>query len=210
MNSILCITRSASALWPFYVGVLFTATITAVLSLVSPFLVREATDTIVDSLGSGTPAGDALRTVIWLVIALFAADAIGNLVRNVGGYIGDVMVARLRQILSTRYFAKLLSVPQGYYDNQVTGTLIARLDRSISNITQFVQSFSNNFFTMLIEAIAVLVIMGFYYWPLAILLAALFPIYMWLTALTSTRWQKYEGKKNADIDEANGDRKSVV
>lgn len=210
VNSILRITRSASALWPFYVGVLFTATITAVLSLVSPFLVREATDTIVDSLGSGTPAGDALRTVMWLVIALFAADAIGNLVRNVGGYIGDVMVARLRQILSTRYFAKLLSVPQGYYDNQVTGTLIARLDRSISNITQFVQSFSNNFFTMLIEAIAVLVIMGFYYWPLAILLAALFPIYMWLTALTSTRWQKYEGKKNADIDEANGRFAEVI
>lgn len=82
-----------------------------------------------------------------------------------------------------------------YYDNQVTGTIIARLDRSISNITQFVQSFSNNFFTMLIQAIAVLVIMGIYYWPLAILLALLFPLYMWLTAMTSTRWQKYEGKE---------------
>ena len=200
MNSILRITRSASALWPFYLGVLATATVTAVLSLISPFLVREATDAIVESLQGDTPAESALRTVMWLVIALFAADALGNLIKNVGGYIGDVMVARLRQILSTRYFAKLLSVPQAYYDNQVTGTIIARLDRSISNITQFVQSFSNNFFTMLIQAIAVLVIMGIYYWPLAILLALLFPLYMWLTAMTSTRWQKYEGKKNADVD----------
>ena len=202
MNSILRIVRSASALWPFYIGVLVSASVTAILSLLTPFIMREATDTVVE--------GGPLRTIIWLVVALFAADAIGNAVKNVGGYIGDVMVARLRQILSTRYFAKLLSVPQGYYDNQVTGTIIARLDRSIANVTQFLQSFSNNFFVMLIEAAAVLVITAVYYWPLSILLAALFPIYMWLTALTSKRWQKFEAIKNENIDVANGRFAEVI
>ncbi|PMC70731.1 ABC transporter ATP-binding protein [Corynebacterium aurimucosum] len=202
MNSILRIVRSASALWPFYLGVLITASVTAILSLLTPFILREATDTVV--------AGGPLRTILWWVVALFVADALGNVVKNIGGYIGDVMVARLRQILSTRYFAKLLSVPQGYYDNQVTGTIIARLDRSIANITQFLQSFSNNFFVMLIQAAAVLVITAVYYWPLAILLAALFPIYMWLTALTSERWQEYEAIKNENIDVANGRFAEVI
>ncbi|MTD90694.1 ABC transporter ATP-binding protein [Corynebacterium hiratae] len=202
MNSILRIVRSASALWPFYLGVLITASVTAILSLLTPFILREATDTVV--------AGGPLRTILWWVVALFVADALGNVVKNTGGYIGDVMVARLRQILSTRYFAKLLSVPQGYYDNQVTGTIIARLDRSIANITQFLQSFSNNFFVMLIQAAAVLVITAVYYWPLAILLAALFPIYMWLTALTSERWQKFEAIKNENIDVANGRFAEVI
>ena len=202
MNSILRIVRSASALWPFYLGVLVTASVTAILSLLTPFILREATDTVV--------AGGPLRTILWWVVALFVADALGNVVKNIGGYIGDVMVARLRQILSTRYFAKLLSVPQGYYDNQVTGTIIARLDRSIANITQFLQSFSNNFFVMLIQAAAVLVITAVYYWPLAILLAALFPIYMWLTALTSERWQKFEAIKNENIDVANGRFAEVI
>ncbi len=54
-------------------------------------------------------------------------------------------------------------------------------------ILEIERSFSNNFFTMLIEAIAVLVIMGFYYWPLAILLAALFPIYMWMLRMKQAR-----------------------
>ena len=202
MNSILRIVRSASALWPFYLGVLITASVTAILSLLTPFILREATDTVV--------AGGPLRTILWWVVALFVADALGNVVKNIGGYIGDVMVARLRQILSTRYFAKLLSVPQGYYDNQVTGTIIARLDRSIANITQFLQSFSNNFFVMLIQAAAVLVITAVYYWPLAILLAALFPIYMWLTALTSERWQGFEAIKNENIDVANGRFAEVI
>ena len=178
MNSILRITRSASALWPFYLGVLAAAAVTAVLALVSPFLTRQATDTIVEALQNDGPVDAALRTVLLLTFALFLADAANALFRNIGGYIGDVMVARLRQILSTRYFAKLLALPQGYYDNQVTGTIIARLDRSIANITQFVQSFSNNFFTMIIQTVAVLVITAWYYWPLAILLALLFPVYM--------------------------------
>src|SRR5690625_2582275 len=120
------------------------------------------------------------------------------------------MISRLRQILSTRYYAKLLSLPQGYYDNQVTGTIIARLDRSIMFITQFLQSFANNFFTMIIQVIALLAITAFYYWPLAILLAVLFSIYMWLTALTSRLWLKVEKSRNELIDIDDGRFAEVV
>ena len=188
MNSLAKILKNAQALWPFYVGVIITSAVGAALALASPFIVREATDTIVESLDGGLSVSTALATVLGFALLLLLADALNGVVSNVGGYIGDVMISRLRQILSTRYYAKLLSLPQGYYDNQVTGTIIARLDRSIMFITQFLQSFSNNFFTMIIQVVAILIITAFYYWPLAILLAILFPIYMWLTALTSKRW----------------------
>ena len=204
------IVRSASALWPYYLGVLLTATVSAVLALVSPFIVREATNTIVDAVQGGTSANTALRGVLIFAALLFLADAANALFKNIGGYIGDVMVSRLRQIISTRYYAKLLSLPQGYYDGQVTGTVIARLDRSIMFITMFVQSFANNFFSTLIQVAAVLVITAWYYWPLAVLLAALFPVYMWLTALTSKRWQKFEKEKNEQIDVANGRFAEVI
>ncbi|MDN6246997.1 MAG: ABC transporter ATP-binding protein/permease, partial [Corynebacterium casei] len=204
MNSLAKILKNAQALWPFYVGVIITSAVGAALALASPFIVREATDTIVESLDGGLSVSTALATVLGFALLLLLADALNGVVSNVGGYIGDVMISRLRQILSTRYYAKLLSLPQGYYDNQVTGTIIARLDRSIMFITQFLQSFSNNFFTMIIQVVAILIITAFYYWPLAILLAILFPIYMWLTALTSKRWLKFEKTKNEHIDVANG------
>ena len=210
MSSLVRIVRSASALWPFYLGVLLTATITALVSLVAPFLTREATDVIVETVQSGGDTTGALRTVLLLALALFIADATKALFNNIGGYIGDVMVSRLRQILSNRYFAKLLALPQGYYDDQITGTIIARLDRSIANITQFIQSFANNFFTMIIQTIAVLAITAWFYWPLTILLALLFPVYMWLTALTSKRWQEFEAIKNEHIDLANGRFAEVI
>lgn len=193
---------SASALWPYYVGIVLISTVTVALNLVSPFIIREATNTIVD--------GGNIETVAWLAVALFAAYSANTLMQNIGGYLGDVVSARIRQVLSTRYFAKLLSLPQKYFDGQVTGTIIARLDRSIMNITQTVQSFSNTLLPMLLQVIAILGITAFFYWPLSLLLLALFPIYLVLTALTSKRWQKFEKDKNAQIDLANGRFAEVV
>lgn len=193
---------SASALWPYYVGIIVISTVTAALNLVSPFIIREATNTIVD--------GGDLTTVGWLAVALFAAYSANTVMRNIGGYLGDVVSARIRQVLSTRYFAKLLSLPQKYFDGQVTGTIIARLDRSIMNITQTVQSFSNTLLPMLLQVIAILGITAFFYWPLTLLLLAPFPIYLVLTAMTSKRWQRFEKDKNEQIDIANGRFAEVV
>ena len=202
MQPIIRVLRSASTLWPFYLAVVVVSSAVAGLSLLSPFLLREATDTIVD--------GGAARTVVWLAVGLFAAEAGATLLRNVSGYLGDVMMARIRQVSSTRYFAKLLALPQSYFDGQVTGTIIARLDRSIANVTQFIQSFTNNFLPMLLQVVAILGITAYYYWPLTVLLALLFPLYTWLTALTSKRWQVFEQEKNANIDEGNGRFAEVV
>lgn len=210
MQSLTRVLRSASALWPFYLLIVVLAAVVAGLGLVSPFILREATDLIVSAVSGETTAEAVTRSIIGLALVLFVADLATTLLQNVSGYFGDVMAMRLRQILSTRYFAKLLALPQRYFDNQITGTVIARLDRSIAGVTQFIQSFSNNFLPMVLQVIAVLAITTWYYWPLTVLLAALFPIYMYLTALTSKRWQKMEGEKNAHIDTANGRFSEVI
>ena len=164
MQSLTRVLQSASALWPFYLAIVVISTVVAGLGLISPFIVREATDTIVDAINNSDNApADPVRTVLWLAFALFIATSLSELAKNVSGYLGDVMAARIRQILSTRYFAKLLSLPQRYFDTQVTGTIIARLDRSIASVTQFIQSFSNNFLPMIIQIIAILIITSFYY-----------------------------------------------
>ena len=210
MSSVVQIIRNVTALWPFYVGVIIASLVTAALGLVNPFIMRDATDTIVSVVSGEQDLGDANTRIIWLTVAIFAVGLLNTGVHNVGGYIGDVMAARMRQILSTRYYAQLLSLPQRYFDTQVTGTIIARLDRSITSITQFLQAFSNNFFPMLLTVAAVLVITAVYYWPLAILLAIIFPIYMWLTALTSKKWQRIEAAKNREIDLAGGRFAEVI
>src|SRR5690625_6534569 len=63
---------------------------------------------------------------------------------------------------------------------------------------------------MLITTGAVLVISAVYAWPLAVLLLVVFPVYVWLTALTSKKWQRLEGEKNQQIDIASGRFAEVV
>ncbi|AKK03651.1 ABC transporter ATP-binding protein [Corynebacterium epidermidicanis] len=210
MNSFARILKTTKALWPYYLLVVVTSTTVAALALVTPFILRSATNLIVDTVSGETTAAAVSKTLIWLAVGLLVAEISHTAVHNIGGYVGDVMSFRMRQILSTRYFAKLLSLPQRYFDNQVTGTIISRLERSITSITQFVQAFSNNFFSMLITTTAVLVISAWYYWPLALLLAVIFPLYMWLTAITSKRWQVWEKDKNEQIDAAGGRFAEVV
>lgn len=210
MHSILRIMRHTSALWPFYLGVTAVSIITSLLGLLSPFILREITDTIVSTLSGDSELKRVSGILLALVLILFAADFSHAITQNIGGYIGDTMAANMRKILSNRYFAQLLVLPQRYFDNQSTGTLIARLDRSITSVTQFLQSFANNFLPMLITVAAVLGVTAWYFWPLAVLLALLFPIYTWLTALTSTKWQKIEFEKNVEVDHAGGRFAEVI
>lgn len=209
MRSIAQILTSTRVLWPYYAGIVVCSLLTAATALVTPFILKEATDAVV-AVASGGPADGVVSTVVWLAVALLVADVVNSTVQNVGGYLGDVMAARMRQMLSTRYFAKLLGLPQRYFDNQVTGAIISRLSRSITETTTFLGNFANNFFPMLLTVVAVLVISAGYSWPLALLLALIFPVYMGLTAMTSKRWQVLEGEKNEQVDLAGGRFAEVI
>lgn len=210
MRSLSRIVRSMRELWPYYVMVILAATVTVLLSMASPFLIKHATDTIVDTVNGSVTVEDATTVVIAVAVGLLLAELAHTVIHNIGGWFGDVMGMRMRQILSNRYFAKLLSLPQGYFDKQITGTIISRLDRSILGLTQFLQAFANNFFSMILTVIVVLAISAWYYWPLALLLVIIFPMYLWLTALTSKRWMRWEKTKNDHVDAAQGRFAEVI
>ncbi|WP_331715582.1 ABC transporter ATP-binding protein [Tessaracoccus coleopterorum] len=172
-----------------------------------PFVIARATDVVVGIVGGH---GGEISTLIWLAGALLVLSLANTLLTNLTGYWGDLMATRLRAILSRRYYHKLLRLPQRYYDNELTGTIISRLNRSITSITDFLQMFSNNFFPMLITVFAVLVIALVYSPWLALLLIIIYPAFVWLTALTSKKWQVWEHRKNDHYDIAGGRFAEVV
>ncbi|UVY83946.1 ABC transporter ATP-binding protein/permease [Brachybacterium sp. NBEC-018] len=210
MSSLLRIVRFTRSLTPLYLTIIAASVLTAVANLAVPFIIGRATDTVAGAVGGDLATGDAVRTVLWLAGALLAVELATTVVSNVGGWFGDVMANRLRTILSVRYYDKLLHLPQRWFDTELTGTIVARLNRSIAEISQFAKTMSNSFATMLITTAAVLGISAFYFWPLAVLLIIVFPIYVWLTSLTSVKWQKLEGEKNTEIDIASGRFAEVI
>jgi len=170
VRSILRILGTARELWPYYVGIIGTSLAMAATTLSIPFILKAATDYVV-AASRGQTSG--ISTAIWLAAALLAADLVNSLLTNVGGYLGDTMAVKLRAALSGKYFAKLLSLPQKYFDGELTGTVINRLSRSITETANFLNMFANSLFQMVLTVIAILAITAYYSWPMAVLLAVL-------------------------------------
>ena len=210
MTSLLRILRFTRALAPLYTAIIVCSVLTAVAGLAVPFLIGHATDTVAAAVGGDTATGSAVRTVVLIAAAVLLAELAVTVISNVGGWFGDVMSNRMRTILSVRYYDKLLHLPQRWFDGEITGTIVARLNRSITEITNFTKMMSNTFASMLITTVAVLAISAWYAWPLALLLLIVFPVYVWLTSLTSVKWQRLEGEKNEQVDIASGRFAEVV
>lgn len=207
MRTLVQVLAAVKELRWYYTGIIICSVLTAATGLVTPFIIKAATDQVVAGLQGH---GHSIRGVMWLAVLLLVADLANTLVNNIGGYLGDVMAMRLRARLSQRYYRKLLSLPQRYYDTALTGTIISRLQRSITETTQFLQGFSNNFFPMILTLVASLAITAWYSPWISLLLLVIFPTYTWLTALTSKRWQRLEGEKNTHVDIANGRFAEVI
>ncbi len=208
MSSLVRLLRFTKNLAPYYAIVGASSVAVALAGIAGPFVIGSAADTIVHAVRSGQEG--AAGKVVWLAAAFFAIDLLSTAAVSVGNYYGDVMSQKMRATLSSRYFRKLLALPQSYFDDELTGTITSRLNRSIAEATNFAKMFSNSLFTVLLTTVAVLVISAIYSPWLAVLLFLVFPVYLWLTMLTSKGWQVYERQKNEKTDRASGRFMEVI
>jgi ATP-binding cassette subfamily B protein len=199
--------KYAKKLWPYYIGVTVSSVLVALTGVAIPFVLAAATNLMVEAVQGGRAN---VNGALWLAVALFGFDIANTLIRNFGGYLGDIMSVKLKAQLSTRYYEHLLKLPQSYYDGELTGTIINRLNRAITEVSNFLNMFANNFFQMLLTTIITLVIVWFYSWELALLILVIYPLFLWLTALTSKKWQKLQTEKNLETDIASGRFAEVV
>jgi len=111
----------------YYIAIFALSIIIACLEQVMPFILRDIVNRLVDSQ-------EFSRITILLLGFIFIASTFSNLLGNVNGYLGDMFSIKLKGLLSNAYYDKLFLLPQSYFDDEHTGTIIGRLDRSIRSI----------------------------------------------------------------------------
>lgn len=198
MKDIWRIITYSKKLWPYYAAISAFTIVLSLLSLMLPMLSGWA----IDEMQKGT--GADIRYMVMLAGGIFVIEVLSTFGNNISGYWGDMLAVKLNRLLSTNYYEHLLTLPQGYFDTELAGKIINRLNRSINQITNFMQMMSNNFLQFIFGTVFALIIVAYYSWPVAVLLAALYPIYIILTLKTSNVWQKYQQKKNTLGDIAYG------
>jgi ATP-binding cassette, subfamily B, bacterial len=197
MKDIIKIIRYSWELKPYYIWSTIFVIVVSLLNLVVPFVLKFAVDAITAMRhGQHVPAS----YFWWLLIIALAVSVATTILSNIQGYVGDRLGAKLNTLLSQRYYDHILQLPLEYYDNEVTGKITSRLERSITTISNLMNAFANNFVGFFVTAAFTLAVLAIYAWPVALLLAILFPFYIWLTALSSRSWQKKQGGINQATD----------
>ena len=198
MQSLWKIITFSRALWPYYIAISIFTIGLSVIALLMPMLTGWA----VNEIQKGTDAN--ISYLVWLAAGILLIEVTSTVGSNISGYYGDMMAVKLNRLLSANYYQHLLSLPQQYFDTELTGKIVNRLNRSITQITNFMQMMSNNFLQFIFSTVFALAIVAYYSWQVAVLLAALYPIYIFLTLRTSNLWQQYQSKKNRQSDVAFG------
>ncbi|HUD05355.1 MAG TPA: ABC transporter ATP-binding protein [Candidatus Saccharimonadales bacterium] len=202
MRHIWRIIRFTGSLWRYYLAISGFTILLAAMSQIVPIITKAAIDLI-----TGTDAlhkHPDIALIAFYAFLIFLTDIGTTIFSNLGGYLGDMMSAKLTLILSEKYYQHLLKLSQSYFDTELTGKIINRMNRGITQIGDFLQTLSNNFLQFLFSTIFTLLIVAYYSWPVALMLLAIYPVFFWLTGKTSVKWQKYQARINKNTDIAIG------
>ncbi|HSW75262.1 MAG TPA: ABC transporter ATP-binding protein [Candidatus Saccharimonadales bacterium] len=201
MKDIWRIITFTKSLRKYYAIISATTILLAVMTQLQPIFTKFAIDQITKLIGGGHAD---MVIVVWCAVAIFLTDLGQTLLSNIGGYWGDVMSAKLQRLLSERYYKHLLNLPQRYFDEELSGKIINRMNRGISQISNFMQMVSNNFLQFVFSTVLSLVVVAYYSWQVALMLFTLYPVFVYLTTRTSTKWRDYQTTINEQQDIASG------
>lgn len=181
--------------------------ITSAIELASPILSKFIVDEIVQKIQTKNGTVDHL---IFLVILSFIASMVSAVVTSATNRLGDHFAGRLRQFLTETFYTKVLTLPQSYFDSEISGKIVNQLNRGIMSIYGFLNTSSNFILPIFLQSLFTIIVLAYYNVPIAVLTFLLFPIYLSLSYYSSVRWGKEEVAKNQLEDVSRGRMQEVI
>ncbi len=207
MQNILKIFRLAKPYYGFIALAVVLITVQAVLQQLTPITLKFVVDELSAQISDGTGDFDRLLFLFSLILVInVAVVLIGSLSQRLGDYISS----RLGRHLTELYYQKVFSLPQSYFDSEISGKMVNQLNRGIHSIREFVGTASNFIMPALLQAVFGIGIL-FYYDPLiGVLALAVFPVYIAISSYSTRQWGKKQTQKNVHEDASRGRIQEVI
>lgn len=154
-------------------GVLIFILIGTIASVLTPKILGDATNVIVEGMADAGIDYTKLRNVLLFVVVLYAIQAITNFA---GGALARVTVQNLGYRLRREAQAKIDRLPLAYLDKQPRGDLLSRVTNDIDNITQTLMQTLSHSIQAIYMLIGILALMFYLSWSLALLSLAALPL----------------------------------
>lgn len=207
MKNILKIIHISKPLYHLVFIISLLIVVTAAIDLVSPILSKFIVDEIVSKMETGS--GD-LRNLTILIIFAFLANIASLFLTTISNRLGDHFAGRLRKFLTEKFYRKVLTLPQSYFDSELSGKIVNQLNRGIHSIQDFMNTSTNFILPALLQSVFTVIVLAYYNLPIALFTFLLFPIYMVLSYYSSVKWGKEEIEKNKIEDLSKGRIQEVI
>ena len=180
---------------------------TTALELIAPYIIKLIVDQIELQLRKGS--GDLQRLYV-LIGFLFSASILSIVLEAVNQRIGDYASGRIGKFLTDTFYEKIFTLPQKYFDSQISGKIVNQLSRGILALQDFLGTASNFIVPALIRSIFIIIVLSFYSIPIALMVLLIFPFYIYISHISTKKWGEFQVQRNQIEDVTRGRIQEVI
>lgn len=207
MKNIFRIVQLARPLYGVVALIAILIVIGAALELVAPILSKSIIDEIVAKV-SGT--GGSVERLAFLIGLVFVLNIVGLIASTLSERLGDHFAGKLRKFLTEKFYYKVLTLPQSYFDSEISGKIVHQLNRGIFSIQNFINSSTNFILPTILQSVFTIAVLAYYNPVIAFFTFLLFPVYLGLSVYSTKKWGEEEVKKNKIEDATRGRISEVI
>jgi len=186
----------------------------AVLILVQSILQQATPITlkfVVDELSSEVSTGHGDFQKLTLLFALILAiNIVMTVLDSLNQRIGDHIASRLGRFLTETYYRKIFTLPQKYFDSEVSGKIVNQLNRGIISIKDFIGAATNFIAPAFLQAIFGIAVLCYFDLAIGLVALAVFPVYIGISTYSTKKWGAVQKEKNIHEDETRGRIAEVI
>ncbi len=181
--------------------------IQAILQQATPITFKFVVDELSLQIKNGT--GDYQRLVLLFVLILLI-NLSGVILNTINQRLGDFIASRLGKYLTEMYYRKIFTLPQKYFDSEISGRIGNQLSRGITSIRDFIGASSNFILPALLQAFFGIAVLSYFDLTIGLLAFSVFPVYIAISSYSTRKWGKIQGEKNIYEDSARGRIQEVI
>ena len=182
MNNIFKIIKLAKPQHKFIVVACLLITIQAALQQATPITLKFVVDELSAQITDGT---GEYQQLVFLFVLILAINISGIMLNAVNQRLGDHIASRLGRHLTENFYRKIFTLPQKYFDSEISGKIVNQLNRGIIAIREFVGSATNFIMPAFLQAIFGIGVLWYYDTGIALLALSVFPVYIAISSYSS-------------------------
>lgn len=179
----------------------------AVLQQATPITLKYVVDELSNQISTGT---GNFQTLSLLFIFILMINLGGVLLNSINQRLGDHIASRLGRYLTETYYRKIFTLPQRYFDSEISGKMVNQLNRGMLSISNFVGSATNFILPAILQALFGIVVLSYFDLKIGLLALSVFPVYIAISSYSTKRWGQIQEKKNVHEDASRGRIQEVI